>query len=132
MTRQEQAQRRLGWRGTAWMAAFLVLFFGTAALIEALQPPPLATGGLLLLPLLPLAGSLWSTLAHHRTNADELEQRIELQAATLSAGVLLLAGTFWGFLVRFLGVPPFPLEMSMPVAVVVWIVLRALVARRYG
>ena len=131
MTRQEQAQRRLGWRVTAWMAGFLVLFFGATALIEALQPGPTATTALLVLPLAPLAGALWSTLAHHRRSADELEQRIELQSVTLTVGILLLAGTFWGFLVRYLALPPFPLEFSLPLAIVVWIPVRLLVMRSY-
>jgi hypothetical protein len=56
----------------------------------------------------PLAGALWSTLAHHRRSADELEQRIELQSVTLTVGILLLAGTFWGFLVRYLALAAVP------------------------
>ena len=131
MTRAQQAERRLGWRMIAWMAVFLALNFATAALIEAWKPGSFATAALLVLPLAPLAGALWSTLAHHRRNADELEQRIELQSATLTAGVLLLAATFWGFLERYLAVPRFPLDMSMPVAVLVWAVIRTLVTRGY-
>ena len=131
MTRQEQAQRRLGWRMIAWMAGFVALFLAANALIESRHPTPLTTGALLVLPLVPLAGALWSTLAHHRRNADELEQRIELQSATLTVGILLLAATFWGFLVRFLGATPFPLDFSMPLAIVVWAVVRTLVTRSY-
>ena len=131
MTREQAAERRLGLRVTAWMAAFLALNFATAAVIESLKPGSFATAALLLLPLAPLAGALWSTLAHHRRNADELEQRIELQSATLTAGMLLLAGTFWGFLERWLAVPRFPLDMCMPVAVVVWAITRALLMRGY-
>jgi hypothetical protein len=131
VTREQAAQRRLGGRVTAWMAVFLVLNFATAASIEALKPGPFATAALLLLPLAPLAGALWSTLAHHRRNADELEQRIELQSATLTVGVLLLTATFWGFLERHLAVPRFPLDMSMPLAVLVWAAIRAMVTRGY-
>jgi hypothetical protein len=131
VTRSEQAQRRLGWRVTAWMAGFLILFFATTALIEALRPGPVGTGALLMLPLVPLAGALWSTLAHHRRNADELEQRIELQSVTLTVGVVLLAATFWGFLVRYLALPAFPLEFSMPLVIALWLPVRLLVMRSY-
>lgn len=114
-----------------WMAGFALAYLGVVALLRRTPLSEPLTLALLLLPLLPLIGALASALRHYRQEPDELEQRIALLAMTLTAGLLLIAGTFWGFCVRFLGYPAFPLDLSMAVVAVVWSLVRALLWWRY-
>lgn len=114
-----------------WMAGFALAYLGVVALLRRTPLSEPLTLALLLVPLLPLIGALASTLRHYRQEPDELEQRIALLAMTLTAGLLLIAGTFWGFCVRFLGYPAFPLDLSMAVVAVVWSLVRAALWWRY-
>jgi hypothetical protein len=124
------AQRYLA-RMILWMAAFLVVVYAAKRGAPALEPGGVGAHVVWLLPLLPLLGALFTIFQQHRQQADELERQIELQAMTLSFGLMLIAATGWGFLVRTFGYAPFPLDMSLPVAVVVWAVVRAALNLRY-
>lgn len=114
-----------------WMLGFVAVFLAVDAAMARWRPGGAAAVLILLLPLVPLGGALWAAVAHHRRRADELERQIELQAITISCGGLLLAATGWGLLVTYLEVPRFPLEFSLPLAVVVWALTRLVVSRRY-
>lgn len=114
-----------------WMAGFAVVYLGTATVLQEHSLPQPWVLALLLLPILPLIGALWTTLQHYRREPDELEQRIALLSITLTAGLLLILGTFWGFCVRFLGYPAFPLDLSLAVVAAVWPLMHALLWWRY-
>lgn len=131
MSTRDRRDRAQNLRMSLWMAGFALAYSGIVLLLRdgSLSEP--ATLAVLLLPLLPLVGALASILRHYRSEPDELEQRVALLALTLTVGLLLIAGTFWGFCVRFLGYPAFPLDLSMAVVAVVWSLARALLWWRY-
>jgi len=131
MSNRDRRERAQGLRMSLWLAGFALVYSGIVLLLREKPLSEPLTLLVLLLPLLPLIGALWASLQHHRQEPDELEQRIALESMTLTAGLLLIAGTFWGFCVRFLGYPAFPLDLSLAVVALVWPAVRALLWWRY-
>ena len=62
---------------------------------------------------------------------DEMMQLLYLRAISISAGVVLLAGTIWGMIEILLGLPGFPAFLLLPAfAVIYGVVFGVLSSRR--
>lgn len=114
------ARHRYLWRTTALMLLFalLLVVFGQELLV-AMQPlPPLARWGLVALTCLPLFLVAYEMVVFTRSS-DELVSRMQVQAAAISALVVLLLGAVLGMADFFDLIEPFNTALLLPIAAIV-------------
>jgi hypothetical protein len=108
----EASRRRYSFVQPAVLAAFALAMVVAGTLMPRAQEAPqrwlLAAG-----PIALLAWCAWEFFKVIR-NDDEMLQAFYLRAVAISGMLVLLAGTMWGILERFLLVPPFPSFLLLP------------------
>ena len=110
---------RYNWSVIGLMAIYTVLCFAVPEFLQAREwrgPLGILVGAA---PAYPIAIVFW-LYVKELGGLDELEQRIQLLALALGAGILLIGSTAYGFVSLHLGYPEFPAILHLPVFVVLW------------
>lgn len=125
------AQRYLREFLPAMLGYVIVLPISIVLLLRA-ELPTAGKVAVALLPVLPMVFVVRAML-RHMLRQDELQQRIELQAVAITCAVIGMATFSLGFLqnVRLLPSPPWAMLWVLPLMIVVYGVVRFLLARRY-
>lgn len=83
------------------------------------------------IPVLPVIGALWAII-HFVLRSDELMQRIQMMAAVITLGTIIIACVALGFLQSWAGFPTFSAFYIVMAGILIWGCLPALLARRYA
>jgi hypothetical protein len=67
-----------------------------------------------LLPVIPIAGVIWLMARYLQEEEDEFLRLLQARAMLVGTGLLLAAGTAWGFLQEYTGIAPFPIILLFP------------------
>src|SRR5688572_28722565 len=107
----DAARRRFNFVHTVVMLAFAVSIF--VAVRFAPGAPPALRWGLVALPNVLLTLAAWEFVRMVR-NDDEMMQLLYLRAISISAGLVIVAGTIWGLIEVLIDVPGFPAFLLGP------------------
>jgi hypothetical protein len=100
------------------MGFYAVLCFVVPEALGHIQAP-WARALLAVSPAVPLAATVW-VFVLQLLQLDEFQQRLQMIALAIAAGVTILFATAWGFLELHIDAPDFPLFLIMPTYVLAW------------
>lgn len=136
MSEQERVRQRHGrrriWVATAW---YLGIIYVSQWVLWYLKSSDAVWRGLVgLTPMLGIVLMLQAILRSHR-ESDELQRRIDGEAAVIAACAVGLAAFAYGLVLAALGAqsqPALPAMFVGPALIGVWAVSKQMLARRYG
>jgi len=119
------------YRFVAMLSANVLFYIVTFIAFFRFHPKGMVAYLLAPLPALPLVGVLGVFALYLKEEQDDFQRSIMIQSILWSTGLLLAAANIWGFLEKFVHVPPIPMIFIFPLFCAFWAVVAPLVQRRY-
>jgi len=123
------AMRRYFWQLGGAMVAYLIILFGSIAAVLAMHLSGGVEVAVVLLPVIPLVLA-FAAIVRCFQGIDELERQMHLECLALAAGLTALLSASYYFL-EGVGFPRVSSIWTFVLVMVIWMIARPFVARRY-